>query len=694
MAGPVNLLPEGYSPSRWLRNTLVACGSLAVIAGSAVAGSYALKDQSSVAKQGALWLGMYPDLSSVKDDLSSGKFLVGGFFNDSVDLAHLQKWADKIGGQPDFAVRYLTFSELKGRLGFPENEVKGAASVGTKVLIKLQSWSALGAKDSSYSLDKVVSGESDDLIEASADGAAAFGGPVMVAFDPHMNTTDFPWAGNPTAYKAAFKRVVEISNKRGANNITWVWNPLLTDKNPTEYYPGSMVDVIALDVFQKATDSTDAVLETLAQRVAELKLLGKPIILSTVGSSAPEAQRRDFMARVTAKAKTLGLSGIGYFDAKQIKQGSVTWGIDAGAFSDLRAQLVIQPVAMTPAEVAAKSSDIKVTTQVTNAAMESTLEGIRKNLERLQSITDPISRAQARIQISKDYCGVASMESDKATRRTWYEKALSVIDEPFQREAEREARGEKPDRFPIIFGFIDLKLQKSAVLAEMGEMQDSLTVVQQVISDLNDRQTLVEEQIKDYSVPGYLNRAKLMIAMNYERDKERTGALALYREVSDWAEKEQGVWVIKLAWQGEDRVKLRYLGTMAWLGEARVHLGYGEYDQAIEIYQKVFNWKDIGRESGYMDLGLQGILDVMATLTNANPENAVERFSEVLPWAQIEGYKDFKKALNLEAVDLASLTPEERWDKVLRALGVSLTDNKQKETLGQIRDRWGLVSGE
>ena len=99
----------------------------------------------------------------------------------------------------------------------------------------------------------VASGALDGYIADIASEVAEWDGPIFIRFAQEMNGTWYPWGkhqNSPEEYIAAWRRVHQIFDEKGAGHVTWVWNP--SEKNHPEslglWYPGDdVVDWVAVD---------------------------------------------------------------------------------------------------------------------------------------------------------------------------------------------------------------------------------------------------------------------------------------------------------------------------------------------------------------------------------------------------------------------------------------------------------------
>jgi len=99
----------------------------------------------------------------------------------------------------------------------------------------------------------IAAGRHEAYIASVADELASFDGPVFVRFAQEMNGTWYPWGrhqNRPEEFIAAWRHVHDVLTSRGAEHVTWVWNP--SEKHHPEstglWYPGDdVVDWVAVD---------------------------------------------------------------------------------------------------------------------------------------------------------------------------------------------------------------------------------------------------------------------------------------------------------------------------------------------------------------------------------------------------------------------------------------------------------------
>ncbi|MFN8523786.1 MAG: glycosyl hydrolase [Chloroflexota bacterium] len=104
-----------------------------------------------------------------------------------------------------------------------------------------------------FLLKDIAAGRFDSYISDIASEVAEWNGPIFIRWAQEMNGTWYPWGkhqNDPADYIAAWRHIHEIFQRKGATQVTWVWNP--SEKNHPEslglWYPGDdYVDWVAVD---------------------------------------------------------------------------------------------------------------------------------------------------------------------------------------------------------------------------------------------------------------------------------------------------------------------------------------------------------------------------------------------------------------------------------------------------------------
>ncbi|HEX6177077.1 MAG TPA: glycosyl hydrolase [Thermoanaerobaculia bacterium] len=144
------------------------------------------------------------------------------------------------------------------------------------------------------SLAAIAKGEYDFYISPWAEAAAAFKKPILLRFAHEMNDPyRYPWGpqnGNrPDDFIAAWRRVHDIFQKRGATNVIWVWSPHISMPWFEYYYPGDhVVDWVAMGVLNYGTVATWSRWWTFHQIVDKsypvMSKFNKPMMIAELGT--------------------------------------------------------------------------------------------------------------------------------------------------------------------------------------------------------------------------------------------------------------------------------------------------------------------------------------------------------------------------------------------------------------------------
>jgi hypothetical protein len=148
-------------------------------------------------------------------------------------------WEAQLGRKFDIVHFYHQWNH-----NFPTAEERALAAEGRLLLIN---WKSPG------SWPAVANGSQDAQITATATRLKAFGRKMLLAFH-HEPENDIPGTGQPADYAKAFRRVVDVFNRVGADNVLFVWNMMgfvggHGDIYPTLYPGDAYVDWIAYDPY-------------------------------------------------------------------------------------------------------------------------------------------------------------------------------------------------------------------------------------------------------------------------------------------------------------------------------------------------------------------------------------------------------------------------------------------------------------
>lgn len=252
-----------------------------------------------------------------------GAFIHEPFF-DRADVSRFEKKADE---KLDIALKFMDF---RWGLEFPTEMAGIMSERGGALFIKLETGDR-------FTLDDILNGKADKLLETFGSGAANFGKPVFVSINHEMNATWYKWCCDPDKYKATYIYIKEKIESEGAKNITWVWNPNI-DYSFAEYYPGDKhVDWVAIDGYNtvdygNAWRSFESLFRMNLDRLAAFK---KPIMIGEFGCDSNDDNDRKvrkpkFLTEaINNMAKDGRIKAFVYFDWNKNEGGQdKAWAID------------------------------------------------------------------------------------------------------------------------------------------------------------------------------------------------------------------------------------------------------------------------------------------------------------------------------------------------------------------------------
>lgn len=158
--------------------------------------------------------------------------------------------------------------------------------------------------DPEYSIDAILAGHFDDEVQAWGAAAAEFGSPLIVEWGTEMNGSWFAWNATwngaemgADAFRDAYRHIIDVVDRAGADNITWVFH-LNSSDDPEEpwnaferYYPGDDdIDWIGVSAYG-AQSPTDTECVSLVEQLDEVMpriraLTDLPVVVSEFGSAA------------------------------------------------------------------------------------------------------------------------------------------------------------------------------------------------------------------------------------------------------------------------------------------------------------------------------------------------------------------------------------------------------------------------
>lgn len=213
------------------------------------------------------------ELSWPEKGAYTGAYVDFGEAEDKVTLEAIDNFEAKAGKHQAI----IASSSFWGEQNFPAGNAGLINRYGAVPLIFWSPWDRPYKENQPpdrFSLRAILAGEWDGYIDLWADGAKAFGKPMLVSWGLEMNGQWFPWSGfhygggravpgaepaqfeGPELFKRAFRHVVDRVRARGVRNILWGFH-VNNSSYPSEawnghanYYPGGdYVDWLGLSVY-------------------------------------------------------------------------------------------------------------------------------------------------------------------------------------------------------------------------------------------------------------------------------------------------------------------------------------------------------------------------------------------------------------------------------------------------------------
>lgn len=200
----------------------------------------------------------------------------------------LDGYAEMVGRKPDIVMDYSNITDpLLSSAAISNLQTRGETPMVTWQLYR-SGWSG-----PTISLNEIASGSYDSYLHAAANLARQLPFTVMVRLGHEMNGDWYGWSGDPVAYVAAWRHVVNLFRGDGAFNVKWVWAPNVDEGAfPfAAYFPGDRwVDYVALDGYNFGTAGAGVngwrtLHEIFASSYRQITRLSvRPVIISEVAS--------------------------------------------------------------------------------------------------------------------------------------------------------------------------------------------------------------------------------------------------------------------------------------------------------------------------------------------------------------------------------------------------------------------------
>jgi beta-mannanase len=221
--------------------------------------------------------------------VSVGAYISGADNNPSL----IDDFNNQVGRQAAVVLSYKDWSQAP----FVGDQLDGIWNHGAVPMVTWEPWGV--------SLKSIARGEHDGYVREAAEVAAAWDKPLMVRFAQEMNGDWFSWGGHPVAYKAAWRHLVKVFRRAGADKVRWVWNPYVNSRGGrlpfTGYFPGGKwVDWAGLDAVNWGGAFPWRTFKQIIGRSYHqmLRLTRRPMIVAETGSGEEGGSKPHWLSRM------------------------------------------------------------------------------------------------------------------------------------------------------------------------------------------------------------------------------------------------------------------------------------------------------------------------------------------------------------------------------------------------------------
>ena len=173
----------------------------------------------------------------------------------------------------------------------------------------------------------VIAGTDDSLLINTANAVKQFGSSIFIRWYWEMNlgsNQTCMGSGGAAGYIAAWQHIYNVFKAQGVTNVSWLWNPGGTSRDPdaTPYYPGDgFVDWIGFDGYDKVAANDFGLI--YGGFYQTFSAHAKPMLIGETGECAPvqAAYLALAQAEIEGKSNPGGyafplVKGFMYFDAQ------------------------------------------------------------------------------------------------------------------------------------------------------------------------------------------------------------------------------------------------------------------------------------------------------------------------------------------------------------------------------------------
>jgi hypothetical protein len=292
----------GGPTERRMKPLQIAVAGAAVVTAAAITVTVGLHDKSIV---------MPPPVKAVSATLPTtpGSYLGIYTAQSPASYAGVTAFTIATSVEPDVDMYYSGWLEP-----FETSFAESAASHGCVPLVQID--------PRLVSLAAIASGKYDGYLTTFAAAVRSYARPVILGFGHEMNGYWYTWSyrhSSPAVFVAAWRHIVTVFRRAGADNVTWLWTINIMDPQagipaPGPWWPGSSyVTWVGIDGYYTQASMTFAPLfgPTI---VAVRRLTSDPILIGET-AVAPAAGQPAKIADLFTGIRSYGLLGFMWFDA-------------------------------------------------------------------------------------------------------------------------------------------------------------------------------------------------------------------------------------------------------------------------------------------------------------------------------------------------------------------------------------------
>lgn len=251
--------------------------------------------------------------TSAANPLAPGSYL--GVYEPSVpeSYAGVSAFAASTGIRPNVVLYYSGWLEK-----FQTRFAALAARHGAVPLVQIN--------PGGVSIQAIASGQYDSYWRSYASAVKASGHHVIISFGHEMNGSWYSWGyrhTSPAVFVAAWRHIVTIFRREGADNVTWLWTINVRQchchiDSPAHWWPGnSYVNWVGIDGYYYTPSGKFASLFGPTIKAVRALTLD-PILISE--TAAPAKIQTTKIPDLFAGIRAYGLLGLVWFDVNNAHQ--------------------------------------------------------------------------------------------------------------------------------------------------------------------------------------------------------------------------------------------------------------------------------------------------------------------------------------------------------------------------------------